>query len=189
MRWFSLLLIFFAASFASGASLSASLRFLMNAHRRKAQYSFAANELAAQTVRVYVSWSSGDVDYSVVERYERSGAVFGRLHGKLIEIAGISTGSSYNDTYGYGKVDAYAAVNYLLGVRQQTPASAPPHLILYPNPTNGSCLLVGLSGEIEILDIAGHIVAKSLELGGLPTGLYIVRDTETGEAANLLLMR
>lgn len=72
-----------------------------------------------------------------------------------------------------------------------TKATAP---ALFPNPTDGSVLLVGAEGDvstIEVMDMAGHTLktfeqTTSFNISSLPSGNYVVRVTTTQDNTTYL---
>ncbi len=102
---------------------------------------------------------------------------------------GVSSLSVPNNTYGYGRIDALAAVKRALKfVRTPTVEFTTQNFKLFPNPANDnlvvSCpLSVALTYDITISNMAGQILSRQTKLSGLsnqiniaslPSGVYLV---------------
>lgn len=110
-----------------------------------------------------------------------------------------------NAVYGYGRVDAFAAVERALEVVSATPTMAEEDKVrVYPNPFDNEIYLHTHSGgqaiSLEIYNAAGRLVfscrrpqgvlSETISLQGLPAGLYLYRIySEKGVQSGKLLKR
>ncbi len=99
-----------------------------------------------------------------------------------------------NNTYGYGKINAYAGLLYVLGLSTdvQDP-ELPASMILYPNPTSGafnigfirddenvSVSVYGVNGQLVMSESLGKVSQGQdtmYDLSGVANGAYIVKVT------------
>ncbi len=119
---------------------------------------------------------------------------------------GISGMGIPNAVYGYGRVDALAAVNRALEITSTPPASAPVFSVqVTPNPFREAFRLNGRTPAgtliLEMTDARGRTVAREqwrtdgraidreVNLPGLPSGLYFYRIAVAGQTLSGRLVR
>ena len=104
-----------------------------------------------------------------------------------------STGAVPNNTYGYGRVNAYSAIIRVLqlsNINQLNKNAAP---LLYPNPMNDVLTIKlpnNVSGYLHISDVDGRAIRNiylnnqndfELDIRDLSSGIYIARFEYGGE--------
>ena len=107
-----------------------------------------------------------------------------------LDCGGISSQQSPNNIYGYGRIDALAAVNAALNWKTPQDGLENIFVNIYPNPTAGRVVLEinGLIGEtkFEIYNMAGQLILsqswnlleyqiEEVDLSNLPAGVYIYK--------------
>ncbi len=108
------------------------------------------------------------------------------------ECSGVAGTEVPNNTYGYGRIDALAAVQLALSMTSTKTVSTNPFVKTYPNPTTESVTfeLQNLDGRntLEIFDVSGkRLIQKQFEvngnfsetisLDGMPNGIYFYKIT------------
>ena len=125
------------------------------------------------------------------------GLTFDQVRSILISTAVDRGGVGFDDFYGYGRLDAFAAAASVLGVGDDGPAASGPRLMMAPNPFTSRLRIEyaagRFGGSVEVFDIHGSRVwearadaasgtltwdGRRLSGQALPAGLYLVRYSD-----------
>jgi minor extracellular serine protease Vpr len=94
------------------------------------------------------------------------------------------TGSTPNNEWGYGKLDALAAILEASGMSGTQTNMPSTQLKVYPNPAKNQVILnvAGDTWSVSLFSLDGKVVreygvlrTQELDLTGLPSGIYLVR--------------
>ena len=115
-----------------------------------------------------------------------------------IDCGGVSSMNIPNNIYGFGRINALAAVNQAIDMIVATDDLIETAVDVFPNPTDGlvSFEITNMTGEVdfELYDLAGHQVQsqkwnllefenKTVDMSVLPSGVYIYKlKNETSES-------
>jgi hypothetical protein len=132
----------------------------------------------------------GDIklEYGLGLAFDPSGDLF--ITGATYSTLAISTSGAHQETFGGGFSDGYIAKFDVTLTSVDELGNTSDGIILYPNPSSGSCTLevLGWKGEelnIEIVNMLGAVVHRqsasspvfTISPDGLTTGTYLVKVT------------